>query len=322
VSGPTHHPTGVADYLAMERAFYADAVRRSQYDTEDFTRAIAAEHVVGSYVEHERYDYERWLFGGVAIPTGAVALEYGCGPGRMLLRLAPRFARVDGVDISPEVLDIARRRCETLATPPQLFITDGAGPPAGIHDAYDLAYSVICLQHICVHSIRYRILEGLYRALKPGGLLTFQMGFGPGHANMADYELDFVQATGTNGLVDVGVLHPAELAADLERIGFQGLAYALTLTGPGDQHGAWIFVRAIKPGSPSRPEQTEPARWTAHGFQPLAVDEASVQQTRYRQRVHGVVARRRALHQRVAALEQQVAMFESACAPSTEEHVS
>ena len=88
-----------------------------------------------------------------------------------------------------------------------------------------MAYSVICLQHICVYSVRLQILEGLFRALKPGGLLTFQMGYGPGHAQMVDYFDDFVGAPGTNGVADVGVLHPGEIAGDLARIGFTNTAY-------------------------------------------------------------------------------------------------
>ena len=83
----------VTRYLEMERAFYADLVARSNFETEAFTRTDSGELVVGSYVHHEGMDYERWLLSGVSIRPGALALEYGCGPGRMLLRLAPRFAR-------------------------------------------------------------------------------------------------------------------------------------------------------------------------------------------------------------------------------------
>src|SRR5437870_3677030 len=168
----------VTRYLEMERAFYADLVARSNFATEAFTRMDGGELVVGSYFQHERMDYERWLLDGVGIRRGAVALEYGCGPGRMILRLAPRFERIDGVDISREVLDVAERRCASLAAPPRLFVTDGQNIPGETAGRYDVAYSVICLQHLCVYSVRLQILEGLFRALKPGGLLTFQMGYG------------------------------------------------------------------------------------------------------------------------------------------------
>src|SRR5262245_55621183 len=98
----------VTRYLEMERSVYADLVARSNFATESFTRVDDAEHVVGSYAQHEMFDYERWLLSGIHPLPGAVALEYGCGPGRMLLRFASQFHRVDGLDISTDVLDVAR----------------------------------------------------------------------------------------------------------------------------------------------------------------------------------------------------------------------
>jgi SAM-dependent methyltransferase len=292
----------VGRYLEMERAFYADLVARSNFSTDAFTRTDSGELVVGSYVHHESLDYERWLLAGVSVRRGALALEYGCGPGRMMLRLAPRFARIDGVDISEEVLDVARRRCATLASPPQLLLTDGQNVPDGTHGCYDLAYSVICLQHICVYSVRMQIFEGLFRALKPGGLLTFQMGYGPGHARMVDYFEDFVDAPGTNGVADVGVLHPGEIAGDLARIGFTQTAYALTPTGPGDTHGAWIFVRALKPGPATALIATNPQEWEAHGFVPVDADDAGTARARQRHVQQGILARCRDAEQETASI--------------------
>jgi SAM-dependent methyltransferase len=251
-------------------------------------------------------DYERWLLDGVGIRRGAIALEYGCGPGRMILRLAPRFERIDGVDISREVLDVAERRCASLAAPPRLFVTDGQNIPGETAGLYDVAYSVICLQHVCVYSVRLQILEGLFRALKPGGLLTFQMGYGPGHARMVDYFEDFVDAPGTNGVADVGVLHPGELAGDLERVGFVQAAYALTPTGPGDTHGAWIFVRALKPGRATAALTADPEGWQAYGFVPLVHDELSMSRARERHLEQGVLARCRDDEHEAAALRTSI----------------
>ena len=281
----------VERYLEMERAHYSELVARSNFSAETFTRVDSAEMVVGSYSQHEAFDYERWLLSGVAIGTSAVALEYGCGPGRMLLRLAPHFHRVDGADISPEVLDVARRRCARLPSPPELFLTDGQGLPDAVCERYDVAYSVICLQHICVYSIRRRILDALYRALKPGGLLVFQMGYGPGHAGMTDYFADFVEAAGTNGTADVGVLHPSEIGDDLASVGFESASFALTPTGPGDTHGAWIFVRAIKPGLSTAAIATLPGDWREHGFVAMTSDRTAGEKARRLHLDHGILGR-------------------------------
>jgi SAM-dependent methyltransferase len=300
----------VTRYLEMERAFYADLVARSNFDSEAFTRTDSSEFVVGSYVHHEGMDYERWLLSGVNIRRGALALEYGCGPGRMMLRLAPRFGRIDGIDISQEVIDVARRRCAALASPPRLLLTDGQTVPTGTEESYDVAYSVICLQHICVYSVRVQILEGLFRALKPGGLLTFQMGYGPGHPRMVDYFDDYVDAPGTNGVADVGVLHPGEIAGDLARIGFAHAAYALTPTGPGDTHGAWMFVRALKPGPHASLIATDPAEWQRHGFVPLSPDESATARARLRHQQHGILAKCRADEQAIDSLRTAAAAAE------------
>ena len=297
-------PAAIASYLDMERREYAALVARSQFGDEAFAASNSGEHVVGSYAGHEAFDYERWLLGGLTRQPGAVAIDYGCGPGRMLKRMARFFQRVDGVDISPEVIAVAQRRTTDLPVRPRLWVTDGASLPVDTAGQYDFAFSVICLQHICVHTVRYQILDGLYRALKPGGVLSFQLGYGPGHPNMVDYEHDFVQATATNGGTDVGVVHPGEIAADLTRIGFTRLAYALTPTGPGDRHGAWIFVRAVKPGSVAAIGDADLAYWTPYGFTALTVDPAAVSTARHIQRTHGVVGRRRNLHRKLQDAER------------------
>jgi SAM-dependent methyltransferase len=219
----------------------------------------------------------------------------------MILRLAPRFARVDGVDISPEVLAVANRRCATLAHPPRLLLTPGDGLPEETAGCYDVAYSVICLQHICVHLVRQRIFEGLYRALKPGGVLTFQMGYAPGHGGRVDYFANVTQAEGTNGNVDVTILHPTELAGDLAGIGFVNLAYALTLTGPGDTHGAWIFFRAMKPGS-NAAVSSSPAAWASGAFETVEASQTTMEVVRRRQHVRGIIARSRSADQLIERL--------------------
>jgi SAM-dependent methyltransferase len=306
--------TDIRAYLDMERAAYADLVARSDFSSEAFTQVDTAEAVVGSYAQHEAFDYERWLLSGIDVKPDALALEYGCGPGRMLLRFARHFARLDGVDISPDVLAVARRRCARLERPPRLYATDGDGVPAELNGMYDLAFSVICLQHVCVYTVRRQILETLFRALKPGGVLTFQMGYGPGHAEMVDYFDDFVGAPGTNGVADAGVLHPGDIGVDLEAVGFTSAAYALTPTGPGDTHGAWIFVRALKPGLTSARLSTSPREWAARGFLPLAADQAAATLARDRQLKSGVLARRRELQMQSTALQHAETMAADALA--------
>ncbi len=304
----------VRAYLDMERTAYAGLVARSDFSSEAFTRLDTAEAVVGLYAQHEAFDYERWLMAGIEVGPDALALEYGCGPGRMLLRFARYFNRLDGVDISPDVLAVAQRRCARLERPPRLYATDGDGVAAELKGTYDVAFSVICLQHVCVYTLRRQILQTLFDALKPGGVLTFQMGYGPGHAEMVDYFEDYIEAPATNGAADVGVLHPAEIGGDLKSVGFASAVYALAPTGPGDTHGAWIFVRAIKPGPGSRQQSASLSDWTSRGFLPLVADEAAAALARDRQLKSGILARRRELRARSTAEQEAEAIAADALA--------
>src|SRR5689334_17979336 len=77
-----------------EPMFFIDSDRRD-WDAEAF-RASG-----------ERFVAEALSWAG--IPTGgARALEIGCGLGRNAAALAARYARVDAVDISPEMVERAR----------------------------------------------------------------------------------------------------------------------------------------------------------------------------------------------------------------------
>ncbi len=101
------------------------------------------------------------------------ALDFGCGVGRLSQALARHFDRVDGVDISESMIDIARQfnqyggRCRyhlNLRDDLSLFQDD----------TFDFLYSNITLQHMPPRFARRYIMEFL-RVLKPGGLMIFQI---------------------------------------------------------------------------------------------------------------------------------------------------
>lgn len=116
---------------------------------------------------------------GIA-PGRALALDYGCGVGRLTRALGERFTRVIGVDISQSMLDEAR---VANAAFPQLEFRRGNGADlAGVADAsVDFIYSNIVLQHSPPENQRSLIRE-FCRVVAPGGAIVFQT---PSHANLA-----------------------------------------------------------------------------------------------------------------------------------------
>lgn len=106
-----------------------------------------------------------------------VALDFGCGVGRLTQALCKFFGRVDGVDIAESMIRLARSfnqhgdRCRyhvNVSDNLRLFASD----------RFDFIYSNIVLQHI---EPRYSqgYIEEFVRVIAPGGLAIFEVPGGP-----------------------------------------------------------------------------------------------------------------------------------------------
>src|SRR6185503_12645704 len=110
-------------------------------------------------------------------------LEVGCGVGRVIKPLRERFARVDGVDISTQMIEFARQYLADAKGTGSVFLNNGADL-SGLRNAdYDLVYSMIVFQHIRSVSVVRSYLREIRRVLKPGGFFKLQVherreGFG------------------------------------------------------------------------------------------------------------------------------------------------
>jgi SAM-dependent methyltransferase len=225
------------EYLNMQKA---------SYDREGSIWSVSQrDPVVGTYDQHNNFsDYDNFLFKDID-STGLYALEYGCGPGRNIIKFVDRFSSIDGVDISKVVIEKAKENIKHNNLPlPNLYVTDGDSIPTS-DQIYDVVFSVICLQHICVHEIRYKIMQEVYRVLKPGGKFCFQMGLGGKNNAVGYYENDYT-ATVTNGSRDVSIEDEHFLKQDLEKIGFGNYKSDVRKSGPGDTHRNWIWVQVEK----------------------------------------------------------------------------
>jgi len=101
------------------------------------------------------------------------ALDFGCGVGRLTQALTAHFDRATGIDISVEMLSLARRhnqhgdRVRYVHNPR----SDLKGMP---DDGFDLVVSMITLQHVEPGYAR-RYVRELVRICRPGGLVMLQM---------------------------------------------------------------------------------------------------------------------------------------------------
>jgi len=229
------------DYLGMQNSYYDEYAAKWSLDFRD--------PVVGSYDAHNSWsDYDNFLFKNFDT-TGLIALEYGCGPGRNLVKFSDRFARVDGIDISDVNIEKARLnvKANNIAEP-NLYVTSGDNLSAIANESYDVVFAVICFQHICVHEIRFNILKDIFRVLKSGGKFSFQMGYGgKGGISTAGYHDNNYDAGSTNGHSDVSIIDEQDLREDLvDKIGFVNYKSDIRDTGPGDNHKNWIWVQVEK----------------------------------------------------------------------------
>jgi SAM-dependent methyltransferase len=102
------------------------------------------------------------------------ALEIGCGPGRLMLGMRESFAEVHGVDVSDEMIALARENLREVAGTHvrQCSGSDLADLPSG---HFDFVYSFAVFQHIPDAGAVTGYLTESTRVLKPGGILSCQL---------------------------------------------------------------------------------------------------------------------------------------------------
>lgn len=106
-----------------------------------------------------------------------VAVDVGCGVGRLTRALARRFSRVIGVDISEGMV----MRARTLNAPiPNCEFEISADPDLSAfqENSVDLVYSTLVLQHLPDHTLIERYIASFIRILSPGGVAVFQLPTG------------------------------------------------------------------------------------------------------------------------------------------------
>lgn len=228
-------------------------MQKEHYDTEASKWTVDdRDHVVGSFDFHNLWEGYKHLFEGMTDLDQKLCLDFGCGTGRNISKYYDTFKRIDGVDISTVNL---MKATDWLNYNNQtnkhsiLYPCNGVDLNQISDSAYDIVMSTITMQHICVWEIRYNYFKEFYRVLKPGGMITVQMGYGySDNQPSVDYSANNYEALATNGQCDVCITASDVmlLGIELSEIGFKDFSYTVDTAVPGDRHPQAIYFRATK----------------------------------------------------------------------------
>lgn len=177
---------------------------------------------------------------------GERILDLGCGDGALTQKLAARGAAVVAVDRSPEQVTAARARGLDAR------VADGA--QLEFRSEFDAVFS-----NAALHWMREAdaVIEGVFRALKPGGRFVGEMGGAGNVAKVLAATIEALDRRGIDGRGAVPWYFPgtAEYRTKLERRGFRVRTIELfprPTRLPG-HIGAWLetfgeaFLRLVAP---------------------------------------------------------------------------
>jgi SAM-dependent methyltransferase len=104
------------------------------------------------------------------------ALDFGCGVGRLVIPLANIAQKVVGLDVSPSMLDEARRNCEARSIRNVEF-RNSRDDLVQLEGKFDFIHSFIVFQHIPVRRGEI-IFDRLLMRLDAGGVSVAHFTFG------------------------------------------------------------------------------------------------------------------------------------------------
>jgi SAM-dependent methyltransferase len=115
-------------------------------------------------------------------------LDFGCGVGRTLIPFAGLATQVLGLDISPSMLQEARRNCdERKLTNVSLALSDDS--ISSLTDHFDLIHSFIVFQHIAPARGK-TIFTNLLAHLAPGAMAAVHFSYGKNRPESASANSD------------------------------------------------------------------------------------------------------------------------------------
>ena len=186
--------------------------------------AATAKALERNYHKRDMVRRRRYVRGALAASVGERILDVGCGPGfyaRELLDEVGPTGSVVAVDASPDMLELARRRCDGFEN---VTFREGNAIALPVDDRdFDAALCVQVMEYVPDPPVA---LAEMYRALRPGGrALVWDIDWGTvwWHSEDPDRMRRVLSAW------DEHLVHPSlprRLGADLRAAGFVDVAVA------------------------------------------------------------------------------------------------
>jgi SAM-dependent methyltransferase len=137
-------------------------------------------------------EYAFYLLGDA---RGKTVLDFGCGTGENIVPLAERGARVIGMDISPDLIALARKRLNDANLEARLEV--GSAYDTGLpEESVDVIFCIALIHHLDIA----RVVEEMSRILVKGGVVILQepirfsrtyaflRGLLPAHEDISEFE--------------------------------------------------------------------------------------------------------------------------------------
>lgn len=115
---------------------------------------------------------------GAELPSHAIAVDIGCGIGRLTRPLAARTARVIAIDVSSEMLAEARRVNSALTNVEWVHGDGESLRPVG-DASVDVCISHVVFRHVTDAAITLGYVREIGRVLRPGGFAAIEFSNDP-----------------------------------------------------------------------------------------------------------------------------------------------
>lgn len=130
-------------------------IERSAEEARQITLEVPKRNQVERYLSPQSntafpLEYSFWLLGDV---RGKTVLDFGCGAGENIIPLIERGARVIAIDISPELIALARQRLDLAGLKATIHV--GSAYETGLPDAsVDVIFCIALIHHLDIEKVR------------------------------------------------------------------------------------------------------------------------------------------------------------------------